>query len=317
MNETPSFFQALGARWRRWTFRPQAAATAQVRISRQIADWRGSVRVGKNARLEVEAGVHWDARVAVGDGARLVVRRGARLRDLDLQVISGELEIGPGSRLSGTFVVDGASQIRLGAGCALDGVDIRIRNESRVELEDGCICDGLRGQPFHLSADHGRAHIAEKAHLQGRYFVRRNGQLEVGRYATIGAGTEVHCEESVRIGDYALISYGVMIFDTNSHSLNWKDRRRIIERGYPYGALERNRLPEEAADRSLTAPVVIGNDVWIGREGSVTKGCSIGDRSIVGLRTCVGSMEIPCDSIVVSGASRLLANKPPAPEEPA
>jgi len=108
------------------------------------------------------------------------------------------------------------------------------------------------------------------------------GSLTVGRYAGIGGGTLIICHSQIDIGDYALIADYVSIFDTNSHSTDWRDRRRIIEMGYPMGALEHKRPESDAANRPASAPIFLGDDVWIGKNAMITKGCHIGARSLSG-----------------------------------
>jgi acetyltransferase-like isoleucine patch superfamily enzyme len=47
------------------------------------------------------------------------------------------------------------------------------------------------------------------------------------------------------------------------------------------------------------APIVIGNDVWIGTRAIIFKGTVIGDRVIVGAASLLSGLEVPEDKKVV------------------
>ena len=135
--------------------------------------------------------------------------------------------------------------------------------------------------PSAISLDNGRLILNEKVHSKASILVRFGGEMSIGKCTGIGYGTEIRCEEKVDIGNYCLFSYNVCIYDTNTHSTNYLERRALIDRGYPFGAHE-----EKKPD---TSSVKIGNDVWIGKEATVLKGVTVGDRCIIGIRTVVPS----------------------------
>ena len=96
--------------------------------------------------------------------------------------------------------------------------------------------------------------------------VRFGGTLTIGRYTGIAYDSEIRCEQQVDIGSYNMISYRVCIYDTNTHSTDWRERRKRIEHCYPEGVYEEVK--------PSTSPVLIGDDVWIGKEVTITKGAA-------------------------------------------
>lgn len=85
----------------------------------------------------------------------------------------------------------------------------------------------------------------------------------------------IYCTHSIHIGSYVNIGAGTMIFDTDFHSLSWKDRLNHVD-----------------VQRRKSAPVVIGDLVFIGADSIILKGVRIGDRSIIGAGSVV-SRNIP------------------------
>lgn len=92
------------------------------------------------------------------------------------------------------------------------------------------------------------------------------GELSIGENCQIGRGTTVVCRESVTIGDGALIAEYVTIRD--------QDHRH-----------EGNEAL--AAQGFVTAPIVIGHDVWIGAKVTVTRGVTIAPHSVAGAHAVV------------------------------
>jgi acetyltransferase-like isoleucine patch superfamily enzyme len=177
--------------------------------------------------------------------------------------------------------------------------NVSITNNSIVELEEGAIINSPVLPLSSLSVDNGSLILGRRAHLMScEVLVRFGGKMTIGSYSGIAYGSELRCEERLDIGSYAMISYGVCIYDTNTHSLDWRERRARIEHCYPEGVWE--------DAKPVTSPVVIGDDVWIGKEVTITKGARIGNRCIIGIRSIIGSGVVEDDSIVVAPKSRII-----------
>ena len=82
---------------------------------------------------------------------------------------------------------------------------------------------------------------------------------------------------NVTIGNNVLIGSGCLITDTDAHPIDWRERR-----------LSNNT--------KAVAPVVIGDDVFIGARSIILKGVHIGNRSVIGAGSVV-TKDIPADSI--------------------
>jgi len=86
-------------------------------------------------------------------------------------------------------------------------------------------------------------------------------RVTIGEYAFLGRGCEVDASLAVSIGARTLIAPNVFISD-HAHA------RSADDRGLQQG--------------DVAAPVVIGEDVWIGTGAVVLHGVTIGDGAVVG-----------------------------------
>lgn len=112
-----------------------------------------------------------------------------------------------------------------------------------------------------------------------RLRVGPSGSLKIGSRVGISNCTIV-AQQEVIIGDDVKIGGGAQIFDTNFHSLDPKERVSGCE----------------VASCIRTAPVHIGDRVFIGTNAIVCKGVSIGDESIVAAGSVVVS-DVPAGEI--------------------
>lgn len=101
------------------------------------------------------------------------------------------------------------------------------------------------------------------------------------------SGSTICASKSVTIGDNVLIGSGCIITDTDAHPINWKDRK------------------EGRDENTHKAPVVIGNDVFIGARCLILKGVTIGDRSVIGAGSVV-TTDVPADCVVAGNPAKIV-----------
>ena len=103
--------------------------------------------------------------------------------------------------------------------------------------------------------------------------------LTIGDGTAIGDRTEIHCGNSITIGNDTVISWDCCIMDRDYHKLE--------------------------SDYEITKPVSIGNNVWIGSGAIVLPGVTIGDNTIIGAGSVV-TKDIPSNVIAVGNPCRVL-----------
>ncbi len=237
-------------------------SSAKLVISNEAKLVRGIIVVGSNSSLVIEAGATIDSDITIGDNCEVRFEKDSRLVNASFSVVNG-------------------SSVIVGEGAIIDSP---VQPRSAVYVDNGT-----------LRLDQ-RAHI-----MSTELLVRFGGKLSIGKYTGIAYGSEIRCEEQVDIGSYGMISYRVCIYDTNTHSTDWRERRERIEHCFPEGVFEEQK--------PATSPVSIGDDVWIGQEVTITKGVKIGNRCIIGIRTILGSGVVDDDSVVVAGKPRIISKR--------
>ena len=139
--------------------------------------------------------------------------------------------------------------------------------DSSVTLHPTAEIENIHGDPAAIV-------IGAHTHVRGQLLTFWNGgKITIGEWCYIGEGTRIWSQASVAIGNYVLIAHLVDIHDTNSHPIDWKERRldteAILSGTY--------RTPTQ----TVSAPVTIEDDAWIGFKATVMKGVRIGRGAIV------------------------------------
>ena len=109
--------------------------------------------------------------------------------------------------------------------------------------------------------------------IKGKVSIGRGSKISVGKNATltfgnnftITGGSEIICHERITFGDDCLLSWDILMMDTDFHHV-------INEQG------EKINAPK---------PITIGNHVWIGCRNTILKGSVIADNCIVSANSTI------------------------------
>ena len=126
--------------------------------------------------------------------------------------------------------------------------------------------------------------------ILGKVSIFNGCRISVGEGATLTIGNNTYVNESSRImavekitiGDACAISWNVTIIDSDMHSI-------VI-----------NNIP-----KPHTAPIFIGNKVWIGANVIILKGVTIGDNVVIAAGTLV-NRNIPNNSLVMGNPMKVM-----------
>jgi acetyltransferase-like isoleucine patch superfamily enzyme len=110
-----------------------------------------------------------------------------------------------------------------------------------------------------------------------RLFVGEGAELRLGS-GYFNYGADILCNCRVAIGDRCMFGPEVMIFDDDSHEIIGGVRK---------------------------APIIIGNDVWVGARSMILKGVTIGSGAVIGAGTVV-TKDVPPSTIAAGVPARVI-----------
>lgn len=117
--------------------------------------------------------------------------------------------------------------------------------------------------------------------------MRPGAEIVIGEDTGISGGS-ICAAGSIRIGAGCLIGANVTLADSDFHAIRPANRRY-------------NRNPDEIA----VAPIVIGDNVFIGADAFVLKGVAIGKNSVIGAGAVV-TRDIPPNTIAAGNPAKVI-----------
>ena len=179
-------------------------------------------------------------------------------------------------------------------------------NEPLFRSQCESVGPGLRMEELPYIIGRGRIVLGAKVRLSGLSSLAfgppafGRPELVIGDGTFVGHGCGFSVGRSVRIGRHCLFASFVHVQDMDGHPLD----------------AARRRAGEPTPPESI-APVVIGDDVWVGTSALILKGVTVGDRAIVAAHAVV-TKDVPPDTVVAGNPARVVKElPPPAPPEPA
>lgn len=122
----------------------------------------------------------------------------------------------------------------------------------------------------------GKASIGHGSKLSVR------GNLHLGADFNLTAESTIVCAKDIRFGDDCLLSWDILVMDTDEHPLYDKENKRIN--------------PDKA--------IVVGNHVWIGCKCVLLKGADVPDNTVVAAGTLLRS--------AFTGDNQVIGGNPPS-----
>ncbi len=122
------------------------------------------------------------------------------------------------------------------------------------------------------------------------FSIGENGRCTIGDFTLLN-GALIMAEDRIDIGSHCLVSWNVGIADSDFHPL--EPAQRIID-SQALAPFFKDRPPRP---RLKTAPVKIGDNVWIGMNAVILKGVTIGENSVVAAGAVV-TKSVPANTVV-------------------
>lgn len=154
---------------------------------------------------------------------------------------------------------------------------------SRIILSDGSTAKNIE--------------LGEYVTLYGTIQSQSKGTVVMGDYTRLGNRSYIRCVNSVVIGSYTAIADNVVISDNGNH---------------PIDPVFRRKMKEDALDgdmrlwkHSESAPIVIGENVWVCEGARINRGVTIGDNAIIAAGAIV-TKDVPANSIVAGIPAKVI-----------
>jgi acetyltransferase-like isoleucine patch superfamily enzyme len=159
----------------------------------------------------------------------------------------------------------------------------------------------LCGKYTRIIIDHGSRsediNLNDFCAIFGKLHSCNHGIIKIGKHVLLNSTSEIRSVNKVIVGDYTMIAKHVVISDNNTHPVHPSDRLCIMKT--PVGSKERSWLYSD------NAPIVIGNNCWIGENSRICKGVTIGDGAIVAANSVV-TKDVPINSIVAGNPAQIV-----------
>ncbi len=140
------------------------------------------------------------------------------------------------------------------------------------------------------------------SYLGTMFDVGPQGRVKLGECAMVH-GARIICDAEITIGDYALISWNVVLMDTYRLPQNITARRKELE----LACTREMRVPCGGVSAK---PIRIERNVWIGFDACVLPGVTIGEGSVVGARSVV-TKDVPAYTVVGGNPARVVRQLEP------
>ncbi len=142
--------------------------------------------------------------------------------------------------------------------------------------------------------------IGESSHIYGELLVfGYGGKITIGSFSFLGENSKIWSGDSVNIGDHVFISHNCNIVDTNSHEIDY------IERKESHLYRLKNGLTTDLKGNIITSPIIIEDHVWISFNVIILKGIRIGKGSIIAAGSVI-TKDVPPFSLMAGNPAKLI-----------
>ena len=152
--------------------------------------------------------------------------------------------------------------------------------------------------------------IGEKGLIRANFIFESNkGEIVIGNNVQLSQVTFIS-RNRIEIKDDVSIAWGVTIYDHNSHSVNWEERKYDNLQGYEdYLNYNGISVVNKNWNCVVDKEICIESKVWIGFDATILKGVTIGEGAIVGAKSVV-TKDVEPWTIVAGNPAKIIKYLP-------
>lgn len=182
------------------------------------------------------------------------------------------------------------------------------RYKSNLDIDKSSILDGCTIEIRKPVENRVFLEIGKNSFLGCQFiFEKDSGHIKIGDNVSIGGGTKIISINNIDIGNDVIIAWDCTIYDHNSHSIYWEERRNDIMQ-IRKDFLEFNDITRRKDWGNVkNAPIIIKDKVWIGFGATILKGVTVGEGAVIAARSVV-TKDVP-PYTVVGGNPALVLKK--------
>ncbi|MCL4528653.1 MAG: acyltransferase [Chloroflexi bacterium] len=113
----------------------------------------------------------------------------------------------------------------------------------------------------------------------------QDAQIRIGASSSITNGCEIVAQKSVIIGEHCLIGPETVIYDSDFHGI----------------------APEQRHTKGRIVPVILADNVWVGKRAMILKGVTIGRDAVIAASAIVVK-DVPAGAIVGGNPARIIGS---------
>lgn len=240
-----------------------------------------------NFRIDGKLRIDFFSLIKFNSQSNINISGNIRLRKSILDLENARLAVTGSVEMDAARVMIKNSEVTIGDGWKMKKVMLSVNNKTSFTAGKYF---SMGSDPYYKAGmflNNATVSLGDNSNIFA-HVVCTNSTFSAGDSVFLNAGTQIRCADKITIGNNIFVSYECIIFDSNTHSVKAIDRYQEILDGYPNNAIQ----TPETKSKIKTAPIVIGNGVWMGTRAIIFKGTHLGDEVIVGAAAVLSGLQV-------------------------